>query len=735
MFYPEKMKEISIIVHDDYVENLVRDLHETGLIELVDLGKSGRDFVDLLTQSRSHEAASKCADIEMQLNKIFEVLSRAKDYGAVGKGGVLSDFFSPEIPPKYTIKPREMTACQDEAETMSFDLMPKITNCERKLEEISEELGQLEEHKKQISYLSAFKFNLEYLGESQYLIIKAGTTPDVVKLRKAVSKVSDAMIFTSQVDKQITCVTLVAHIEDKQALENAMRGAFSPFSLPYYTGKPQAALEQIENRTKELLENRKALWVELKGLSKEHLKNLIIVREEIAIFKARAEALSRFGKTESTSVLTGWAPVRHLRKLEGIIKSSTNGLAFIHTSDPKEEDSIPIYTRNPRWAKPFEMLTEMFALPQYSEIDPTFLLAPIFVIYFGLMLGDAAYGALVLLAGLLIYKGQAKVSKSMHDMGIILSCIGVSGVIFGIIQGSYLGPLTADNPLTAVLVPIGAEDIILLDSMNNPIPLLILALIIGLFHLNLGLMLAVAQNAKRKAYDDILCSQISWFMLQFSGFVVFGAFFGWFFFPMYIEILAYIFGIVGIILVLLQKGEANPEGVQKRKGPLGFFDITGFIGNWLSYARILALGLATAGIAMTVNIIATLLKDVFSAVSVSVCAGIMLIALCLLAVGYLKKNKGIVGFSIFLILIGLFGAIGQIAISIALILLIVFIAGHVINAVLQALGGFIHALRLHYVEFFGQFYAGGGKKFSPFLAQREHTVLEEVDKLSQEAPT
>jgi V/A-type H+-transporting ATPase subunit I len=745
LFYPEKMKEISIIVHDDYVENLVRDLHETGLIELVDLGKSGRDFVDLLTQSRSHEAASKCADIEMQLNKIYEVLSRAKDYGAVGKGGVLSDFFSPEIPSKYTVKPREMTTCQDEAETLSFDLMPKITNCERKLEEISEELGQLEEHKKQISYLSAFRFDLEYLGESQYLIIKAGTTQDEAKLRKAVSKVSDALIFTSQVDKQVTCVTLVAHIEDKQALENAVRGAFSSFSLPHYTGKPQAALEQIENRTKELLESKKALWVELKGLSKDHLKDLIIVREEIGIFKTRAEALSRFGKTESTSVLTGWAPHRHLRKLEGIIKSSTNSLAFIHTSDPEEEENIPIYTRNPRWAKPFEMLTEMFALPQYSEIDPTIILAPIFVIFFGLMLGDAAYGALVLLAGLLIYKGQAKVSKSMHDMGIILSCIGLSGVIFGIIQGSYLGPLTVDNPLTPLLYSgslegnvyhgLGANNVILLDSMNNPIPLLILALIIGLFHLNLGLVMAVAQNARRKAYDDILYSQVSWFLLQFSGFVVFGGFFGWFLFPMYIEILAYILGIAGIILVLMQKGEANPEGKQTRKGPLGLFDITGFIGNWLSYARILALGLATAGIAMTVNIIATLLKDVFSAIPASVCAGLMLIALGLLAVGYLKKNTGMMGFSIFLILVGLFGAIGQIAISIALILLIVFIAGHVLNAVLQALGGFIHALRLHYVEFFGQFYAGGGKTFSPFLAQREHTVLEEADKLSQEAPT
>jgi V/A-type H+-transporting ATPase subunit I len=302
-----------------------------------------------------------------------------------------------------------------------------------------------------------------------------------------------------------------------------------------------------------------------------------------------------------------------------------------------------------------------------------------------------------------------------------------------VVQGSYLGPLTDDNPLRAVLVPIGAEKLIILDSMNNPIPLLVLALIIGLVHLNMGLILAIWQNAKKKAYDDIIYSQVSWFLLQYAGVVVFGGFFKWFTFPAYIKYPAYICGIVGILLVLMQKGEETPEGVRKRKGPLGFFDITGFIGNWLSYARILALGLATAGIAMTVNIIASLIRSILVGMEVPICAGILVIGVVILGVGFKKGNTLYKALSTLLILIGLFGAIGAIQVAIALILLLVFVGGHLANAVLQALGAFIHALRLHYVEFFGQFYAGGGKKFSPFTAERKFTVLEKEKKL-MEAP-
>lgn len=724
MLYPERMKEVSIIVHDDHLEGLVRVLHESGLIEIIDVNKSGRSFVDALSPSKTHPLAHKSADLEMQLNKLIELLQMARERRAPSMKQDIKGFLSPSLRVKYKIRERGVSQVQEDAEKRIFELEPKVTTIERKLEEISDELTAATEHKRQISMLIPLDFDLGYLGESEYLIVKAGTTRNEDRLKGVLNRVQDSMLFTSKMDKELFAAVVVAHSEQKEALETALKGVFAGFALPQYKGRPKAAIEEVEKRIVELKEQKKAFWEELRALRKDNIKELLILREEISILKVRGETLSKFGSTEKTRVITGWAAARHLSELEKVIETETKGFAYVHVSDPENTEDIPIYRRNPRWIRPFEMLTEMFANPHYHEVDPTMVLAPLFVIFFGLMLGDAIYGALVLLAGILIYKGQGKVSKSMHDMGIILSCIGFSGIIFGIIQGTYLGPLTDDNPLTPLLVPIGAEKLIILDSMNNPIPLLVLALIIGLIHLNMGLILAIWQNARQKAYDDILYSQVSWFLLQYAGVVVFGGFFKWFSFPPYIEYPAYICGIIGLILVFMQKGEESPEGKRKRKGPLGFFDLTGFIGNWLSYARILALGLATAGIAMTVNIIGSLIKSVMSGIIAPVCAAILIVGIGVLAAGLKKKKPAFTAISILLILIGLFGTIGAIQVSIALILLLIFVAGHLANAVLQALGGFIHALRLHYVEFFGQFYSGGGKKFSPFVAEREFTVLE-----------
>ena len=171
MLYPEKMKEVSIIVHDDYVENLVEGLHESGLIETIDVSKSGRNFVDMLSQSRVPKIASKCADLEIQLNKLIEILSRAKDDGPATLRETIKGFLSPQVPSRYKIKPRDILDVQDKASELLFKLEPKITQIERKLEEISEELTSLAEYKRQISILASLDFRLEYLGESQRLPI------------------------------------------------------------------------------------------------------------------------------------------------------------------------------------------------------------------------------------------------------------------------------------------------------------------------------------------------------------------------------------------------------------------------------------------------------------------------------------------------------------------------------------------------------------------------------------
>jgi V/A-type H+-transporting ATPase subunit I len=723
LLYPEKMKEITVVVHREFTDKVVKSLHESGAIEILDVNKSGRDFVDILSPGKAHEKAHEAAELEMQITNFIDILSKEKEEEPSLKE-TMSAFLSPPLPPKYEISPREYVDIKNDTEAMIESLGPKLSEIEKNMEGISEELGDLAEHMIQVGMLRPFELNLKHLGDSEYTIIKTGTTSDITRLKASLRKVKDHLIFSHQIDKKTHSAVVVSHIEEKKALEDALKGVFNPFNLPSYEGKPEEVLKNIEKRVKDLKSDEELIFNDLNEMRGTLSKKLLILQDEIAVVKARFEILSKFGKTDSTEVITGWAPEIHLNKISKLIEKESKGFAHLSAQDPKNTEDTPIYRKNPKWSRPFEMLTEMFALPNYDEVDPTIIIAPIFVIYFGLMLGDAIYGLLVLLAGILLLKGQGKVEKVMHDMGVIFTCIGISTVIFGILQGGYLGPLTDDNPLTPVLGPLGVENLILLDSMNNPIPLLILALIIGLLHLNLGLILSMAQNLRKKAYADVLYSNISWFILQASAIVLFFSFFKWGTFPDIIMNLASIGALIGIVLVFLQyTDEAAESGKRKRKGPLGFFDITGFVGNFLSYARILALGLATAGIAMTVNIIADLIGDMFSGMaSVMVCSSILIIGLIMMLVGIRKNAPPAKAFSVIFMLVGIVGAIGGVQFAVGIILALVFIAGHLINAVLQALGGFIHALRLQYVEFFGQFYSGGGNKFSPFEAERKHTV-------------
>jgi V/A-type H+-transporting ATPase subunit I len=194
----------------------------------------------------------------------------------------------------------------------------------------------------------------------------------------------------------------------------------------------------------------------------------------------------------------------------------------------------------------------------------------------------------------------------------------------------------------------------------------VIALIFGLTHLNLGIILAIYQSYKNKEYKALITQHFSWIPIQIGGGLLIGSsllhlgdlgtleFYG-----------AMILFAVGIILRLIHAG------------PLGFFDITGYIGDWLSYARLLALGLGTTGMALAFNIVAQIIPSMIPIVGIIFTPIILIIA-------------------------------------------------HAANLGLQTLGAGVHSLRLQYVEFFNRFYEGGGKRFQPFSIKRKYTKIKEA---------
>ena len=177
----------------------------------------------------------------------------------------------------------------------------------------------------------------------------------------------------------------------------------------------------------------------------------------------------------------------------------TNNHAVCHFNDPKpDEENVPVKLDNAKALKPFEVLTTLFANPKYNEIDPTFLLAPVFMLFFGIMLTDAVYGVMMAAVGLLLLRGGGKYSDSVKDFGVIFTAIGSATVVFGILTGGYLGDFAK------AYLGINALSPIIFDPMVDVQLFLGLVLIIGLIHLNLGLILGIKANLQQKEYQRLV---------------------------------------------------------------------------------------------------------------------------------------------------------------------------------------------------------------------------------------
>jgi V/A-type H+-transporting ATPase subunit I len=256
--------------------------------------------------------------------------------------------------------------------------------------------------------------------------------------------------------------------------------------------------------------------------------------------------------------------------------------------------------------------------------------------------------------------------KNFSFLGIWL---GLTTTVVGLLTNSFFGdfiPRYIYHDPDGLLYTLKVGEIHLpIQPLRDPLTILTIALIFGLIHLNLGILLAIYQSIRNKKYKTLLTQHFSWIFLEIGGGMLIGSLLLhlwdlsalWFY-------MATILVFAGLILRLIEAG------------PLGLFHITGFIGDWLSYARLLALGLATTGMALAFNVIGEIIPQIVP----------------------------LVGFAL---------------------VPIILIVAHVANLGIQTLGAGVHSLRLQYVEFFNRFYEGGGKKFKPFSERRRYTKIKE----------
>ncbi len=662
MFKTARMRKIRIVTLDKYVAPTVDALHESGLLQVSDISDSVQqdpELAELVTPAKATPYTGKLSSLLMKTNGISELLGNSLSEGH-GLKDTLMSFISPDMPVQKEVEKLDTEAFIEKAEDTLSQVEAKTSVIEGKLTALDTETSELKSNKSLATRLSNFDMNLADLKDSKYTSTTVGriNAESTSEIKNELSNLTDEleMFIVPSDDKNSKIIVVVTLNEFSDDVYSTLRKFdFEKMEIGDVDGTPQQIISNADARLLTIESERESIRKDLKAVAVQWDDEILALKEQLENEKEKNEIISSFVQTKDAYVLEAWVPVNDTEKVEQLVEKSSDGHCAFETIEVEgtDDEDVPVLQQNGWYAKPFEYLVDMYSPVRYNAMDPTIFVAITFPFFFGFCLTDAIYGLMVSLIGVVLLKGLGKVKESMRSFGWILIWSGLWAVILGLLTNGFLGDFPekfANYRLPTVFAPV--------EAFKHPDTILIIAIAIGLIYTNIGFILGAINNFRYGNVKEAIGSQLCWFVLQ-AGiiFLVLGFMFGF-------GLPGIIVGAILIIATLAMLIYAN--------GAYGVMDVFGFMGDVLSYARLLALCLATGGIAMTVNILASMIDQMVPFVGI-------------------------------------------------ILAIIIFIFGHIANFMFQVLGAFINALRLNYVEFFSQFFMEGKGKFEAFKAKRTFT--------------
>ncbi len=465
-------------------------------------------------------------------------------------------------------------------------------------------------------------------------------------IRGEMEKITDNRfeMTSTSVDEDTLATIMVFHKRYSQQVHSFIYSVnVNEVRLPQeYMGKPfYEMFAQIETNKLQKTEEMKLIDEKLAGLSAAWYQELVILKKMFEDISGELEEFNKFGCSEFTFVAMGWIPKKFLKRVKEAVRNAFGERVVIRELEVSSEEMerAPTFYDNPRWVKPFETIMKLVSPPGYREIDPSPILAIFFPIFFGLMVGDIGYG-LVILVFALIMKNKLRAIEFMRNLADILIISSIPTIIFGFLFGEFFGDF---GEMMGWLHPVHFLGVTW-NRLEAIIPMLIFAIAVGVIHIFLGLIIGIINEVTRRNKKHV--SEKVGMLLALSGLITIIALAlelipAWTLYP------TIVIGIIALLMLIYGAGAMGP------------MEIMSSVGNILSYARLMAIGLASVILAFVANKLGGEME--------------------VLAVGVL----------------------------IAVIL-------HAMNIVLAMFSPSIHSVRLHLVEFFSKFYKGGGTVYKPF---------------------
>lgn len=554
-------------------------------------------------------------------------------------------------------------------------------------EEIKENDNVISEINKKIALLDKWKYyngKTEDIGESELytlkLILIKAKKKDISRIISGFNEnnISFENIYKSA-DSNYFLIAFHNAVKEK-AKDYLSKISFEEADLSGF----ENTIEENIISLKKLLEyhniRKSNIVKQIRDMTSKNERELFVFLDYIENNTEIEQAVDLSFSTEKASFYTGWIRESDKNKILTLQEKFKN--TKFYEIEPEEDEEIPVSLDNKPFFKPFEIIINLYGVPKYFEIDPTPYVSLFFALFFGLCLTDAGYGILIVIISILMFFKM----KGLKNFALLILFMGIFTIIAGALFNGWFGDLPSY---------IGAESFfskiaIFGDPMKSDagaMNFFRLALLLGVVQVIFGMFIKLFDNLKRKNYQAALLDTLPWIVIVSSLIIILLSsetavsmqLVDSPVFPAGISrILVWLLIPAAIIVILFSARAQKSWGFRIFMGFLNLTivnGITSFMGDLLSYIRLMALGLVTAGIGVAIN------KIAFQ-----------------------------------------FGGIPVIGI---IILIIGLIFGHIFNMGINILGGFVHTLRLQYVEFFPKFYEGGGRPFEEL--KKEHKYITLVD--------
>jgi V/A-type H+-transporting ATPase subunit I len=689
------VEKIQIVVHKSIKEEFLRELQREGIVHITEF------------EETTLKTPAELSRIEDALNQITVYKKRHP----------LSMFFSMKRPMSYD-------HFVDSAESYDHTrTAEELENIKAERETLSTRARQLEDDITLLFPWQPCEASLESLRafrKTESIPVMVPSSETLQLLSEIMSDIPHSIEHINTVGPVQYCLFFVKKDQSAALRAKLVENGCEVVDFRSHVGTPAKLIDRFEQELRRTRTRIQELNEKEKDLAKEIL-SLEAASDLLSIAQKKEELASALPETIRTVNIIGWILKRNLARLDRLIAKF--GLVFYDKVEREPDERPPVALQNVTLSKPYEMLVKLYSMPNPREYDPTPFLAFFFPVMFGLCITDALYGVLLILISLYLMK-RVTGDKSLFKILLV-------GGILTIFAGAMMGGWAGD-----IFEYIGFEPLIrfknsfmLFDPIKQPMIFIALALGLGFIHMMLGIAIEIVDNIRNREYNQAIFANLTWFIILPSIILYFSVFGSSPAAKAILEIILWAC-LMGIIVASHPEGKSSPVDqiiwaiviwilwyfgtsvagkllhfayviqlpmsmmfllipligmeiirFRQMKGVLGkiawgFYNIYGisnYLGVLLSYVRLMALGMVTGVIAIAINKIAWMIT------------GIPVIGVVLV--------------------------------------IIILIPSHLFNLIINTLGGFIHTMRLQYIEFFGRFYSGGSKPFKPFRMETNYVDI------------